>query len=148
MKPYRKLTDDSPIVVRGRKGWLTVDEETDELVAELEYHLAKEIGTAVCKAYPNRGWEVRVSMEARMVILLCPPLSMRKGYHLKMESRTLLQLCHAAVKAAGEILERYGVSRSPRASRDDERGLPREEARPEEADVADADTDYGVGHAA
>ena len=145
MKPFGKMTDDNPIVVKGRHGHMSVNEETDLDIATYEKYLAGTIGRAVTSEYPGRGWEVRVDIPARMVMLLAPQLSQRKAYHILMEQRTIHQLCRKAVHAAGEILERYGLGRRRLVLPDEFLALEREEARPEEAVAPDSDTGFGVG---
>jgi len=80
--------------------------------AKLEMWIAKNIGTALVKYYPNREWGVRVDVEGRMVIITCDSISLKKGYHIHMADRNLNELCARSVQAAGEILERHGISRN------------------------------------
>jgi hypothetical protein len=80
--------------------------------AKLEMWIAKDIGTTLVKHYPNRQWGVRVDLEGKMVIVTCDSVSLTKGYHIHMLNRSIGQLCDRAKQAAGEILERHGVTRS------------------------------------
>ena len=92
---------------------VVLDEANDDpKKAEIEAWLSKQIGTAIVKRYPGREWRVGVSVEARQIIIQCPQLSSRKGYHLLFMDRTSHQLVERAVKAAGEILEMYSVTRA------------------------------------
>lgn len=94
--------------------------------AKLEMWIAKNIGTALVKHYPNRQWGVRVDLEGYMVIVTCDSISLRKGYHIHMLNRSIGQLCDRAKEAAGEILERHGVSRSRKFDADILEALPRD----------------------
>jgi hypothetical protein len=94
--------------------------------AKLEMWIAKDIGTTLVKHYPNRQWGVRVDLEGYMVIITCDSISLTKGYHIHMLNRSLSQLCDRAKEAAGEILERHGVSRSRKFDADILEALPRD----------------------
>ncbi len=85
--------------------------ETDDAKrAKLEYWIAKQIGEALIAAYNNRQWEVIVDLDAQVLIVKCPSLSLTKGYYLSLGS-PVAELIVRARRAAGEILERYGVTR-------------------------------------
>lgn len=85
--------------------------ETDDAkVAKLEYWIAKKVGEAVAQEYPNRQWEIRVDISGGILVVVCPSVSLTKGYHLYL-NRTMFQLIADAKRAAGEILERHNVSR-------------------------------------
>lgn len=89
-----------------------IHEGTTERRAKLEMYYAKRIGEFVLNKYPNRQWSVEVDLDNEIIILKAPSVSMTKGYHLHMRLRTLHDLQLAAVKAAGEILERHNLPRS------------------------------------
>lgn len=81
--------------------------------AKIEMWIAKNVGEALVKHYPNRQWGVDVDIPGSMVVIMCPSLCMDKGYHVAMtDDRTIQDLQARAVHAGGEILERYGISRS------------------------------------
>lgn len=79
--------------------------------AKLEYYYAKNIGEDLVKHYPGRMWGVDVDLRNELIVIKCPSVSETKGYHLPIRGDTLAKLQERARKAAGEILERYGVSR-------------------------------------
>lgn len=86
--------------------------ETDETKsAKLEMWIAKNVGEHVANHYPNRQWRVDVDLMGGMLTLMCPSVSNTKGYFIKMD-RPLQDLQLRAKMAAGEILERYGLSRA------------------------------------
>ena len=92
--------------------------ETDDVKkAKLEYWIAKKIGEALIAEYPRRQWEVRVDAEAGMCIIVCPSVSITKGYHLYL-NHNIAELIVRAKRAAGEILERHNVSRAPQFNPD------------------------------
>ena len=77
----------------------------------LEFWIAKQLGEDLCATYPNRGWNVDVDIENEVIVVSCPNLSKRMGYRLHIKKDTVKELMPRCRKAAGEILERYGVSR-------------------------------------
>ena len=94
--------------------------------AKVEMWIAKNIGDALIKVYPNREWGVYVNIEGRMVIVTCDSLSSEKGYHIHMEGRTIHQLQAKSINAAGEILERHNIPRSKHIDEDIFETLPRD----------------------
>ncbi len=79
--------------------------------AKLEMWIAKNVGDTLVKHYPNREWGVRVDLTGGMVIITCDSIDLERGYHISMVARTIGDLQERAKMAAGEILERHGVSR-------------------------------------
>lgn len=77
----------------------------------LEFWLAKQIGQDLCRTYPGRQWHVDMDSRNGVLIIGCPSLSKRMGYRLHVKRDTVADLIPRARRAAGEILERYGVSR-------------------------------------
>lgn len=77
-----------------------------------EFWIAKQIGTDLCRVYPNRQWHVDVDSRNSVIVIACPSLSKRLGYRLHMKRDTVADLLPRCRRAAGEILERFGVSRS------------------------------------
>jgi hypothetical protein len=78
---------------------------------KLEFWIAKQIGTDLCRTYPNRQWHVDVDSRNQVIVIACPSLSKRMGYRLHMRRDTVADLIPRCRRAAGEILERFGVSR-------------------------------------
>lgn len=76
-----------------------------------EFWIAKQIGTDLCNTYPNRQWHVDVDTRNGIVVIACPSLSKRLGYRLHLKRDTVADLIPRCRRAAGEILERFGVSR-------------------------------------
>ena len=87
-------------------------ENSDADVVRMEFWLAKQIGEALCKTFPGRQWGVDADIKNEVVVISCPSLSKRMGYRLHIKRDTVTQLIPRCRRAAGEILERYGVSRS------------------------------------
>ena len=87
------------------------NEATVEKLAAIEMHISKTLGEAIVSNYPGREWHIAVDVEGELIIIKCPSLSTRKGYHLLFKNRNLKQLTRIAVTKAGEILERYAVTR-------------------------------------
>lgn len=80
-------------------------------VAKLESWMAKGVGQTLMNHYPNRQWGVQVDLEGQMIMITCPSVSHTKGYYISMVGRSLHDLQEEAKRAAGEILERYSLSR-------------------------------------
>jgi hypothetical protein len=103
----------------------------DVALARLEYALAEQIGPLLVKKYPKRRWSVGVDARGGMMCIVCPSVSTTKGYHIALQdprskmARTLTELADLAVRAAGEILERHGVTRGVHINLDHLEALPR-----------------------
>jgi hypothetical protein len=78
----------------------------------VEFYIAKKIGEDLCRTYQNRQWHVDVDSRNEVVVIGCPSLSKRMGYRLHMKRDTVADLIPRCRRAAGEILERFGVARS------------------------------------
>ena len=83
----------------------------EEKAKNVEWWIAKQLGEDLCRTYPNREWGIDVDTKNCMVIVKCESLSKLKGHHLHMKGNTIKELIPRVRKAAGEILERYGVTR-------------------------------------
>jgi len=86
-------------------------ESHSEDTVRIEYWIAKQIGTDLVKAYPNRQWHIDCDARNQVIIISCPSLSKRMGYRLHMKRDTIADLLPRCRKAAGEILERFNVTR-------------------------------------
>lgn len=84
----------------------------EEKAMRVEFWMAKQIGTDLVKVYPGRQWLVDVDSRNGVIVISCPSLSKRMGYRINMKRDTIAELLPRCRKAAGEILERFGVSRS------------------------------------
>lgn len=83
----------------------------EEKAIRLEYWIAKQIGTDLVKHYPNRQWLVDVDSRNGVIVISCPSLSKTKGYRLHIRRDTIAELLPRCRRAAGEILERFNVTR-------------------------------------
>jgi len=95
-------------------------------IAAMEFYYAKQIGSKLMRTYRNRNWQVDVDIRNQMVIIGAPDLSKTKGYYLPMKQDTIQNLQVRAVRAAGEILERYNLSRALNVPADSFEMLPRD----------------------
>lgn len=75
--------------------------------------LARILGNAVARAYPNRRWGIHADSENGIIDVMCPDVSNRMGYCIHLAYKTIEQLERECVRAAGEILERFNLSRNP-----------------------------------
>jgi len=105
-------------------------ESHEEKAAAVEFWIAKRIGEDLVATFPGRQWNVNVDTRNEIIIICMPTLSKREGYHLHMKRDNIAQLLPRCRRAAGEILERFQMSRSkiidpydidqlPRDARDD-----------------------------
>lgn len=87
-------------------------ESHEEQAMRVEFYIAKQIGEDLCRTFQNRQWCVDVDTRNEVVIVSCPSLSKRLGYRLHLKRDTIADLIPRCRRAAGEILERFGASRS------------------------------------
>ena len=87
-------------------------ESHEEKAAAVEFWIAKRIGEDLVAAFPGRQWNVNVDTRNEIIIICMPTLSKREGYHLHMKRDNIAQLLPRCRRAAGEILERFQMSRS------------------------------------
>ena len=87
-------------------------ESHEEQAAALEFWIAKRIGEDLVATYPGRQWNVNVDSRNEIIVICMPTLSKREGYHLHMKRDNIAKLVLRCRKAAGEILERFQMSRS------------------------------------
>lgn len=87
-------------------------ESFEKQAMQLEFWIAKQLGEDLCKTYQNRQWCVDVDSRNGVIVISCPSLSKRMGYRLHIKRDNVAALIPRCRRAAGEILERFGVSRS------------------------------------
>lgn len=109
--PMVRMNRGEDIRVFGDYNSIDEMESKSSALAKIEMWMAKAIGTKLVNVYPGRQWGVQVNCEGGMLIVSCPSLSTERGYHIKLAGQNILDLEARAVQAAGEILERYNVSR-------------------------------------
>lgn len=89
--------------------------------------LARILGNAVARAYPQRRWGIHADSENGIIDVMCPDVSNRWGYCIHLKHKTIEQLERECVRAAGEILERFSLSREKHGfNRDSVTILPRD----------------------
>ena len=93
-------------------------EETKVQQSYQEMQIAKVVGESLVRTYPNRQWGVQIDIDGGMAIVTCPSLSVAKGFHIALDGKNVIELVEAARRGAGEILERYGISRRRNISSD------------------------------
>ncbi len=86
--------------------------------AKLESWMAKRIGEHLMSKFPQREWGVKIDMPGQMLIIVCESVSLSRGYHIHMTGRNIHELMERAEAAAGEILERYGITRGRKYNAD------------------------------
>lgn len=87
--------------------------------------LAKILGNAVARTYPNRRWGIHVDSENGILDVMCPDVSNIMGYCIHLKLKTIEQLEKECIRAAGEILERFSLSRERNFNRDSVQMLKR-----------------------
>jgi len=90
---------------------INLEDSESENQAKLEYYIAKQVGTRLEYEYPGREWGVRPDLTGGILEIFCLALSGNDAYLLHMDG-TIHELIEKAIRAAGEILERYGVTRN------------------------------------
>ena len=102
----------------------------DIALAKLEYALSETIGNLLKNKFPGRRWAVGIDAAGGMMVIACPSVSVKKGYHIALKNpvngmaRTLMELCQFALRGAGEIMERYGLTRDRVINTDTINALP------------------------
>jgi hypothetical protein len=108
--------------------------ETDETkYAKMESWICRNVGSVLTAKYPGRAWRVDVNLERGVLVIQLPLLSTEKGYYVHLADRTIHQLQARSLQAAGEILERFGLSRNRECNQDHAEALPRQRLSPDEA---------------
>jgi len=79
--------------------------------------LCRRIGMVLQKHYPGIRWYVDVNIDGGVSGIRCADVAMSFGYVLHLRCSEI-ELEHQAVKAGGEILERFAISRDKQAVRD------------------------------
>lgn len=69
------------------------------------------VGKALARAYPTVPWFVDANVDGGVITISCPNISQRYGMTLHL-TNTNDELARKAVMLAGELLERYHVSRT------------------------------------
>lgn len=108
-------------------------ETTETKYAKLESWICRNIGRVLTEKYPNREWRVETDLTRGVVIIQVPLLSTEKGYIIHMVNRTMHELQVRAVQAAGEIMERFGLSRNRTFNPDHIEALERQRLKIDEA---------------
>lgn len=97
------------------------DQAAQSLKADL---MCKTIGSALKKHYANRAWYVEVSLEGGVAKILCPSISSLHGFVIHIHSRTNDQIEKEVIRAGGQILEMFKLSRE-RGAKGGEENLQR-----------------------
>lgn len=85
----------------------TPDEAEQAVLAD---RMCRWIGSVLLRHYPNRQWFVEVSMEGGVAKIQSPSISNNYGFVVHIDKpREALE--RAVVRAGGELLERFGLSR-------------------------------------
>lgn len=78
--------------------------------------LCRQIGGILLKHYPGRRWFVEVSIAGGVAKIQCPSISQLYGYTLHINSKTHDELVAGVIRAGGQILEMFRLSRERGAS--------------------------------
>ena len=96
-------------------GLITFDNSGEANDAIKADNICKAIGHALVQHYPHRQWYVDVSIAGGVAKVMCPSISMLHGYTIHIKSETTDNLEKKAIRAGGEILERFKLSRNQSA---------------------------------
>ena len=72
--------------------------------------ICSTVGNIIAKAYPARKWYVNVVGDGSVAWIACPDISMNHGIAIHLTD-IVFELERRAKRAAGEILERFNLSR-------------------------------------
>jgi len=100
---------------------LTFDTPDEASLAMASDRLCREIGGVLRKHYPNRLWHVHASVAGGVATIQCPSITTRFGYQIHTHNKTHDQLRDAVVRAGGQILEMFDLSRERGAQGGEER---------------------------
>ncbi|MFG6159635.1 hypothetical protein ACGTNG_12585 [Halomonas sp. 1390] len=95
---------------------VTFDTPDEAELAVASDRLCRQIGALLCKHYPGRKWFVEVSVRGGVAQIQCPAISQLYGYTLHLHNKTHDQLRDAVVRAGGQVLEMFHLSRDRGAS--------------------------------
>ncbi|MCF1431339.1 MAG: hypothetical protein LPD71_00085 [Shewanella sp.] len=88
-----------------------ITDPTSFKTAIKERWLAYGIGNVLRKCYRGRDWLVKVDIENDVATIHCPQISTQWGYTIHIDC-PMVVIQYKAVKYAGELLERFNLSRS------------------------------------
>jgi hypothetical protein len=84
----------------------------EDIVKPNDVILAKQIADVLVEHYPGHPWMVHVDSAQGVAYVREQILSMRHGYVIRLpDIYSASQLVQAAMRAGGEILERFGMTR-------------------------------------
>lgn len=97
----------------------------EKRVAEIEMEISRRVGGALVRTYPGREWSVAVSLSVNplhggTLAVKLPALSDHLAYVIHLKNRSMDELCQEAIRAGGEALERFGLTRTGRVNSDDQ----------------------------
>lgn len=99
----------------------TPDEMQEFLVSD---NICKIVGEDLTKIYPNRNWHIKASARNGIVEIKNPDISMSHGMIVYIPA-TIPELLTKTRKSAGELLERFNLTRSKHTNNLDVMMLPR-----------------------
>lgn len=90
---------------------ITFDTPDEAEVAVQADALCKRIGQILVQHYPHRQWFVEVSIAGGIAQIQCPSITMQYGYTLHLNDKTHDELIKGVVRAGGQLLEMFKLSR-------------------------------------
>ena len=90
---------------------LTFDTPDEAGEAMASDRVCRDIGAVLQKHYPGRLWHVHTSVRGGVAQIQCPSISTLYGYTLHIHNKTHDQLRDAVVRAGGQLLEMFKLSR-------------------------------------
>ena len=106
--------------------------ETIEIATDTTYHNAmwqvdieNRIGLILSKIYPNRQWYIDAMPDQGVLVVKCATISMDYGMTIHL-THNMIEVEKRAKAAAGELLERFELSRRRNASGVDDLDLKRD----------------------
>lgn len=95
---------------------LTFDTPDEAEMALASDRVCREIGAVLKEHYPGRLWHVHTSVRGGVAQIQCPSITTLYGYTIHIHNKTHDQLRDAVVRAGGQLLEMFQLSREHDAS--------------------------------
>lgn len=90
---------------------LVIESEQDINYAKIEAWMAQQIGEELVLHYPGYKWAVQVNAPGGVAYIRNMNVDGDKGFIIHLAGKNAHDLQMQAIKAGGEMLERYGLTR-------------------------------------
>jgi hypothetical protein len=92
---------------------LEIVQDPEEAIYRIkDYEIAKTIGAELCGLYPGHGWVIEADARNGVAKICNRHMGYKAGYIYKLKDIDLGTFKRDMMRVGGDILERYGLSRS------------------------------------